>query len=208
MNDTATARRRPGRDLLTFDRTDRWGLLGLLAVLSLAAAWAWVVGPLVAWAQGDAIPVEMTSPVSVPALEAVGITPGSGTYQVLVEDPTVGQRLLSLAPGVAWVIIVGLTCWLVWRLMRTIAAGDPFDPANVTRLRGIGGLLVLGTAVAFAVELVARGVLTSSIDTGDPVVGVFLSVPWLPMVTGMVAALLAEAFKAGSRLRDDLDGLV
>ena len=30
----------------------------------------------------------------------------------------------------------------------------------------------------------------------------------MPMLAGMVVAMLAEAFKAGSRLRDDVDGFV
>ena len=30
----------------------------------------------------------------------------------------------------------------------------------------------------------------------------------MPMLAGLVVAMLAEAFKAGSRLRDDVDGLV
>lgn len=207
MDDTS-APGNPRRDLLAFDRSDRWGLVGLLGVVSLAAVWAWLVGPIVAWARGDAIPVELTGPVSVPELEAIGLRPGPGTYDVLIEDPGAGHRLLALAPGVLHVVIVVGTCWVVWRLMGSIAAGDPFHPCNVTRLRVVAGLLVLGTAVTYLLDLVARGALTSTIDTGDPVVGVFLSIPWLPMVTGMVAALLAEAFKAGSRLRDDVEGLV
>ena len=35
-----------------------------------------------------------------------------------------------------------------------------------------------------------------------------IELPWVALVAGMVVAMLAEAFKAGSRLRDDVDGLV
>jgi hypothetical protein len=199
---------RPRRDPLAFDRSDRWGLIGLLVVVALAALWAWLVGPLLAWVRGDAIPLELTSEVSVPALEASGLRPGPATYEVLVRDPGVGQRLLGLAPGVLYLAIVLVTCWAVWRLMRSVAAGDPFQPANVTRLRAVAAALVLGTSVAFFLEMAARGALTTTIDSGDLSPGVWISVPCLPLVTGMVAALLAEAFKAGSRLREDVQGLV
>ena len=37
---------------------------------------------------------------------------------------------------------------------------------------------------------------------------VVLDIPWPWLIAGMVVALLAEAFKAGSRLRDDVEGLV
>ena len=199
---------RPRRDLLAFDRSDRIGLVVLLVGLSLVGLWAGLVAPLVAWAQGDPLPLELTSPVSVPDLEAVGLQPGPGTYEVMVEDPGAGHRLLGLAPGLLHVTMVVGISWLVWRLMQSIAAGDPFQPSNVTLLRLVAGLLVLGTAVAFFLEMLARGALAGSIDTGDLEPGFVLSVPWLPLVSGMVAALLAEAFKAGSRLRDDVAGLV
>ena len=203
-----TPAQKPRRDWYTFDRTDRWALVGLLTLVSLAATWAWLVGPLVAWARGDAIPLELTSTVSVPELEAVGAIPGPGTYDVMVPDPDTGQRLLGLAPGLVHLVVVVGTCWLVWRLMCAIAAGDPFHPSNAVRLRVIAGLLILGTAVATFLDLAARGALTATIDTGDLDPGAALVMPWLPMVTGMVAALLAEAFRGGSRLRDDVDGLV
>ena len=32
--------------------------------------------------------------------------------------------------------------------------------------------------------------------------------PWLMLAAGMVVALLAEAFKSGAALRDDVSGLV
>ena len=206
--DDATAPGTPRRDLLAFDRSDYWGLGGLLVLVSVAALGAWLVGPLLAWAAGDAIPLELMSPVAVLELDAAGIRHGLATYDVRIDDPTTGQRLLGLAPGILYVAIVVAVCWLVWRLMRSIASGDPFHPSNVTRLRLVAGLLIVGTAVAFFVEMATRGALTGILDTGDLDPAFSLSLPWLAMVTGMVVALLAEAFRAGSRLRDDVEGLV
>ena len=71
---------RPERDVLAFDRSDRWGLVGLLLAVSLAACWAWLVSPVVAWAEGEAIPLELTSRVSVPELDAAGLRHGLATY--------------------------------------------------------------------------------------------------------------------------------
>lgn len=199
---------RPERDVLAFDRSDRWGLVGLLLAVSLAACWAWLVSPVVAWAEGEAIPLELTSRVSVPELDAAGLRHGLATYDVLLDDPTPGQRLLALAPGILHLVIVVAVCWLVWGLLRSVGAGDPFQPRNVTRLRLVAALLVLGTAVAFFLEMSTRGALTATLGTVDLEPAVFLGLPWMPMVAGMVVALLAEAFRTGSRLRDDVEGLI
>ncbi len=205
---TPDAGRTPRRDWLTFDRSDRWGLAGLLLLAALAALVGWVVGPLVDWAEGRALPLEVFSEVSVPALDATGVSHGLGSYDVYLEDPTAGQRLLSLLPGLLWLGLVVTGCLLVFRVMRSIAAGDPFEPANVRRLRILAGVLVLGAPVAFFTELSIQGGLIGQVDLGALAPGFTFSPPWLAMIGGMVVALLAEAFKAGSRLREDVEGLV
>lgn len=35
-----------------------------------------------------------------------------------------------------------------------------------------------------------------------------ISLPWLPIVAGLIVALIAQAFVAGAALRDDVEGLV
>ena len=209
MDDT-TAHETPGRnrDLLAFDRTDRWGLVALLALVAVAGIMAWVVAPVAAWLGGDGIALELLSPVVVPELDAAGVAHGPATYEVTLEHPTAGQRLLALAPGLLGAALVVAACWLVVRVMRGIAAGDPFEPRNVSRLRMVGALLAFGAPAVFFLEMVARGALLGSMDLGGLEPASLLSVPWEAVVAGMVVALLAEAFKAGSRLRDDVDGLV
>ena len=53
-----------------------------------------------------------------------------------------------------------------------------------------------------------HGALLSDVDLGGLGLSVVLDIPWPWFIAGMVVALLAEAFKAGSRLRDDVEGLV
>ena len=106
----------------------------------------------------------------------------------------------------ALMVVIG--CWLVLRLMQTVAAGDPFHPANVRRLRTIGGFLVLGTPVVFFLEMAVSGSMLAGAGLDGVLAEVWLDVPWVSVVSGMVVAMLAEAFKAGSWLRDDVEGLV
>ena len=104
-----------------------------------------------------------------------------------------------------------LGCWLLVRVMRSIAVGDPFAPANVGAPAG-GSQRLFGVRVGAGVLLGdgrGTGALLGSVDLGglDPAVPRWTS-PGVPLLAGMVVALLAEAFKGGSRLRDDVDGLV
>ncbi|QIM22609.1 DUF2975 domain-containing protein [Phycicoccus sp. HDW14] len=90
--------------------------------------------------------------------------------------------------------------------MRDVAAGDPFRPANVTRLRVLAGLVAIALpAVWFGRASVDAAALTR---LGPDLVVLVLDLPWLPVLAGTFVALLAEAFKLGGRLRDDVEGLV
>lgn len=203
-----TPGRKARRDWLAFDRSDRWGLGILLGLVFVAAAVVDVVLPLLRWAGSEGIPVPFVSEVTVPELDDAGTTYGVAQYDVTLADPTTGQRLLDLVPGLMTVGLIAAGCWLIIAVMGTIASGDPFVAANVRRLRRLAALLLIGPIVVFFVDLPVNGALLSSVDLGGLDPATFLEPAWPAFVAGMVVALLAEAFKAGSRLRDDVDGLV
>lgn len=198
----------PRRDWFTFDRSDRWGLGILLGLVLVAAAVVDVVLPLLRWAAGEGIPVPFLSDVTVPELDAAGTTYGVAAYDVTLADPSTTQRVLDLVPGLLVVGLIATGCWLVIAVMGTIASGDPFVGANVRRLRQLAALLLIGPIVVFFVDLPVNGALLSSVELGGLDPATFLEPAWPAFIAGMVVALLAEAFKAGSRLRDDVDGLV
>ncbi len=203
-----SARATPRRDLLAFDRFDRWGLVVLLGAVALGAILAGVVEPLADWVAGAPLTPVTESAVTVPPLDAAGVGYGPASYTVDAVDPSVGLRLLHLAPGVLGALLVVISCWCVVLLLRTVAAGDPFDPVNITRLRVVAFALVLGAPVVYLLQVVGDARALAGLDLGGLEVTFTLSIPWVPLVAGMVVAMLAEAFKAGSRLRDDVDGLV
>ncbi|MGG5257835.1 DUF2975 domain-containing protein [Phycicoccus avicenniae] len=202
----AAPRRR--KDPLTFDRWDRWGLTALLGLAAVVTVLGGVVGPVRDWVAGAPVRVEAHAPVSVPRLDAAGVQHGLATFDIEVPAVGGGLRLLSLLPGVLVALLVVVGGWLVLRIMRTVAAGEPFAAVNVTRMRALAMVLVLGSAVVFFLELSVRGALLGSAELGGLEPGVVLDVPWLPMLSGLVLAMLAEAFRTGSRLRDDVEGLV
>lgn len=205
---TPDAGRTPRRDLLTFDRSDRWALGIALALVVTFVTVLNVVLPVLRWIDDKGIPIPFVSAVTVPELDAVSTRYSAADYLVTLEDPTTTQRVLDLVPGVLLVLIVVAGCWLVVSVMRTIAAGDPFADANVRRLRVLAGLLIIGPFLVFFLALPFQGALLAHVDLGGLGPSMRLDVPWPPLVAGFVVALLGEAFKAGSRMRADVEGLV
>lgn len=199
---------RPTRDLLAWDRSDRIGLVVLLILVAVVAVGTWLVGPIVEWVRGGDLAVPFFSSVDVPGLAGSGLGHGEADYALLLPDPTTRERLLDLLPGLGYLAIVVVGAWLVVRVMTDISRGDLFHLRNVRRLRGIGALLAFGWPVVFFAELTCRFAILAELDLGDLGPRAAFTIPVLPVVAGMVVALLGEAFKAGNRLRDDVEGLV
>ena len=205
---TADSPSRPRRDLWSFGRSDRWGLLALLALVAVGTAAGQILAPVVGWVRGTALTVPYVSAIDVPALDGTGVAYGEGRYDVSVPDPTAAQRLLDLVPGLLLAAVVVTGCWLVVRIMRGIADGDPFRRRNVTRLRGLALLIAIGLPTVWFTRLPVDLALLGSLDLGGGGPAAIVEVPWAPVVVGTAVALVAEAFRTGAGLHDDLEGLV
>ncbi|MBK8869152.1 MAG: DUF2975 domain-containing protein [Dermatophilaceae bacterium] len=200
--------RSQSKDRLAFTRADRIGLGTLLILVNSVAIAAWVIGPVLAWVRREPIWTPFISEVKVPALDSAGVSYSAATYDVRVAQPTAGQHLALVGSGVLWVALLLVGSVIVARLMSSIGAGNAFERANVTRLRWLAGLLLVGTPVAHVVDLFARGALMGGADLGGLPPTASISLPWLPIVAGLIVALIAQAFVAGAALRDDVEGLV
>lgn len=198
----------PVRDRWEFDRADRLGLASLLVLVTIGGFLAWVVRPIVGWIQGSALSLSVVSKVEVPELSDTSVRNSVGGYDLLVSDPTPGQRLIDLLPGLCFLALIVVACWMVYRVMGDIGRGDPFVPHNVRRLRIAGAALTFGWPVVLFADATVRFALVSQLDLNGFHPGPQVTLTWGPIVVGFVLALLAEAFKSGARLRDDADGLV
>lgn len=208
MSTPLPTRTPPARDRWAFDRSDRWGLGLLLALVALSTVAYHLVRPLTAWAGGRPIAVPYSSEVTVPTLDQAGQAYSTADYQLLLHHPSGADRLIDLVPGIAFAAVAVAACALLVAVMRDIGAGDPFHARNVTRLRVLAGLLAFGLPVAAFARMACNGRLLSGASLGDlPLVATF-TVPWQAIVAGTTVALLAEAFRAGARLRHDVDGLI
>ena|SRR5438876_9724742 len=127
-----------------------------------------------------------------------------------VNDPSATQLLLSTGTAVGPFVLLAGALWLLRGLARSVTEGDPFGPPNVQRLRRLGFLLVVGGPL---VEFVNWALNLSLANTLPP--NAFgkvgfpgFSFPFVLLLAGLGAFILAEVFAHGVRLREDVEGTV
>jgi Protein of unknown function (DUF2975) len=127
-----------------------------------------------------------------------------------VKDPTAKQTLLRSAMdfGPLGLLVAGL--WLLRGFARSVMEGDPFGADNVTRLRRLGFLLVVGAPLVELLNWSLRQSLYNALPPnrfGDIGVEGF-ELPAGALLGGLAAFILAEVFAYGLRLREDVEGTV
>lgn len=200
---------KPARtDRMAFDSWDRAVLRALIILGVVISVGYALVRPAWDWARGNPLRVPYSGEVSVPGLEGTDVTVGEASFDLIAPEPSATQRMLDalpdlLAGGFAFLVLV-----LLYRVLEDISRGEPFARRNVTRLRLIAFAIVLGWSAAGVTAAFVTLPILGATDIGDlPLVSTWM-MPVLPLGIGMVVALLAEAFKIGAELRDDVDGLV
>jgi DUF2975 family protein len=129
-------------------------------------------------------------------------------------DPSLSQRLIATVPVFVWWALALVGLWLLRKVARSAAKGDPFQAANVTRLRWLGALFLLGFPIATIVDGYFRDLLFSDMWTGGPLppggietgFQVVVSAPAIMAAVCLFA--LAPVFAYGARLREDVDATI
>lgn len=149
------------------------------------------------------LPVAVGTFESGEAVEFYGLQ-GAG---VAVYNPDFQQRLgLIGAPVLAGILAI-VVLVLLRRIVRTLRQGDPFVPVNARRLWLIALLVgVGGQAAALLVEWGRWGILRH--PSVEPYVEIDFDPTYLPLPAGLVLLVLAEVFRQGAKLREDVAGLV
>lgn len=195
-----------------FDRLDLWMTKALLAVVGVAVPLFSIGLPVVTWLRGGPLRWQLDGLGGHGAPQ--GLVPGDGvtlrstdTVTVRIHEAGVEPWLASLLPGVLGSIAVAVAVWLLLRLVRRIEQGKPFVVASATALRLLGATILLGSlAVSLGVG-VADAVITQRAVDGA-VFSFAFEMPFLAFVAALVTLALAEAFVQGSRLQEDVEGLV
>ncbi|GHC91730.1 hypothetical protein GCM10007079_39330 [Nocardiopsis terrae] len=145
-----------------------------------------------------------------PAREDVTVS-AAETVVVTFDDPSTRERLLLALPTLVRQVTSLAVAFLVLRIVQSLKAGDPFVPANVRRLYGIAFTVMAAALVWTAVDGTTAAALQRA---ALPVEGHVLFEVRLDsgavsgLLVGFLLAALAEVFRRGTRMRDDVEGLV
>ena len=125
---------------------------------------------------------------------------------LVIEDPSILQRLATMLPVVIGAGTVGTAAVLLWLVSRSLREGELFTRDNVRRLKScantvlVGGLLAAGSKIAVSLWF---------LDAADDLPVEFRATGSLVAIPiALALAGLAEIFRRGAALRDDVEGLV
>lgn len=109
-----------------------------------------------------------------------------------------GYRLAwwLVGPGSSLLVVVG--GYVLYGVLLTVRAGDPFLAANVRRLRLLGAL-----TLGYFVFTVARSFVAAAIQRHLGVDDVRAAVSFAPIVSALVLFALAQVWQRGVDLRDE-----
>jgi hypothetical protein len=194
-----------------FDRRDfamtRVALVAVAALYPLLS----LTPPLIGWVRGEPLAlIGHTTTPGPPVDEAP--TPGVEaryTDEVLwtIADPTVGQRLAALLPALLVTVLLGAGCLVLWRLVTVTQRGEPFDATAVRQLRALG-LLVMAYGVLHPFLPSAVTLVVFWSERTPSVAATLELFSLFPFVVGTLILVVAEVFRIGLGLREDVEGLV
>ncbi|MCY9784816.1 DUF2975 domain-containing protein [Nocardiopsis sp. EMB25] len=152
-------------------------------------------------------------PVDVPVTGEDVEVRATESLAVTFHDPTLPERLLLVLPTLVGVAATLLVLVVLLRMARTLAQGDPFVPANVRRMYVVAATVTVGSLAVPLVRVFTDAELQSRALDPDGLVLVAFGVgvgevPFPLVFVGLALAALAEVFRRGTGLREDVEGLV
>jgi hypothetical protein len=150
--------------------------------------WALIIGASISFV---AVAVALAFGGGNVRFQAPGLTLNSSEHLPIVAG---GLVVALLTVGGLLIIMQALR-----RVFHTLTIGEPFQHANVTRLRVIGFALAALEAISYVARIGLGSALPAEADRID----------WWPNFTAWFAVLvvfvLAEVFREGTRLRREAD---
>ncbi len=175
---------------------------------------------------------EASDTVTVPISIADRNDDALSTVQVSVDDVAVpeGARLEAVQGGLQLVDENGASAWagflargdaallglafaacalLVAPVITSVASGEPFRKGNAVRIAWTGMVVgVVGMLAPTLPHLAALGVMTSFDGLGDNPLAVVVTPSVVPVGIAALILIVAEAFRRGTQINDDVAGLV
>jgi hypothetical protein len=142
---------------------------------------------------------------------ATGLAPvelgGPVQAELTFWSPTRSQRA-SWAVGQLFAPMLTLAgIWIVYQLVRSTRTGDPFTAENERRLWLLAGVIGIGGTLNSMVTGFTDLLLIQRSAAAD-LFQVSATITFLPLVLGLVIALLALVWRIGIHMREDLEGTI
>ena len=208
MNTNASGKTK--RDWFAFKRADYFATKVILGVAAVGSVMFGLVRPVVDAITGRPLPVSYTTKVTSGIELPRGVThDGVATAELLLNDATIGERFTQALPGLVFASLTIAVGWLLFQLLRSTQSGEPFTTRNVRRINTIALIVGVGWVLAQFAEGLADSMvnITRSLPATPTLIFEF-SFSAGPLVAMLVIFLLAEVFRRGVKLRDDVEGLV
>ena len=122
-------------------------------------------------------------------------------------DPTPSQRSIWAIGQVLAPVLVAAGIWLVYQIVRSARRDDPFTTANEHRLWSLAALVGVG---GMAYQLVSGFVnmLLIQRSAAADMFAMTATISFLPVVFGLLIALLAAVWRIGVELREDVEATI
>lgn len=125
---------------------------------------------------------------------------------LVFEDPSFLQRLATMLPTLIVAGTVGTVAVLLWLVSKSLREGELFTHENVGRLKSCANTVLVGGLVAAGSEIAVSLWFLGSADDLPVELAATGSLVALPIALALAG--LAEIFRRGAALRDDVEGLV
>lgn len=190
-------------------------LAGFLLLAGVAFLVAAVVSPVNQLTQpGGVVPVEPRASFSpslpgLPAGTSVDYQPDHPLVLSVAELPA-GLRLLTEAPATVGFGAVGIGALLLWRVLRSVGAGEPFRAGNARLVAGLAAVVAIGGVLEQVAQDWATVAVREHVGLAGPdsPLQTSFELPLGPLVLGGLLLVVADALRAGGRLETEVEGLV
>lgn len=135
---------------------------------------------------------------------------GTGPVTLHAPGSTVAEWLAARGGGAIVGVCLGVGALLLRGLLLSIGRGEPFQRGNAARIAGIAGLTVAGALAAGIFPYVAARMVLSRLHLAGPAspLTAQLTISVVPLLLALFLLAAAEAFRRGTELARDTEGLV
>ncbi len=155
-----------------------------------------------AWANGPEGSTDIST--GLPAVELSG--PYTATINLL--NPGSAERLAYVTSRILGPLVAIVALFLLYRVVSSVSSGSPFTAQNGKRLWWLALLIGLGGMAAAVATSLADRFLISRSAAASVFRTDYLSIPFWPVILGLIIAVVALAWSRGTALEEDQEGLI